>query len=80
MTPANEGCTRHDACTYCARMTPALMALGSTECSEADLHVPEEVVKAAIDLFCGPGASRVTRVSRGERGLSSNRRRADECP
>ena len=66
MTQVDDGCTRCDACTYCARMTPALMAIGFTDCSQADLDVPDDVVKAALALFAG-GERGSARQERGER-------------
>ncbi|HSL23651.1 MAG TPA: hypothetical protein VK886_19120 [Vicinamibacterales bacterium] len=57
-TLSNDGCTRCDACTYCARMTMALVGLASADVAAADLQVPEDVVKAALSLFCdSPRAS-----------------------
>ena len=50
-TLGNDGCTRCDACTYCARMAPVLIGLASAEVSTADLRVPEDVMKAALSLF-----------------------------
>jgi hypothetical protein len=43
-------------CDYCARMTPALIALASEPCDEKDLIAPDDVVEAALAMF-SPGYS-----------------------
>lgn len=54
-------------CDYCARMTPALIALASTPCDDEALLAPDGVVEAALILFRrrgGEGADPVAPVTK----------------
>jgi hypothetical protein len=54
-------------CDYCARMTPALIAMASTPCSIEELTPPEDLVAAALVLFRrrgGEGADAIAPVAK----------------
>lgn len=48
---SDEDCGECGTCDYCARMTPALMALADVPCTDQELDAPDQVVASALTMF-----------------------------